>query len=121
MGATEQEGDEPWLPCVRFTGAPGYDLGVAIGTRFRNLIRSRLASDPALHSDMLPFAATHEGHQLLAALTAANRYSLARFSEFLLRKSQRIPMHQRTHHLDTICRSCEGSDAGASNLCKILE
>lgn len=76
MVATKQEcGDEPWLPCLRFTGAPGYDLGLAIGKRFRVLIRSRLASDPALHSDMLPFAATEEGHQLVAALTAANRYS----------------------------------------------
>jgi len=84
MVSTEQEGDQPWLPCLRFTGAPGYDLGVAIGKRFRNLIRSRLASDPALHSDMLPFVATEEGQQLVGSLTAANRCRLPPLAFILL-------------------------------------
>lgn len=71
-----KEGDEPWLPCLRFKGAPGYDFGLAIGSRFGEMIRSRLASDPALHSQMLPFSATEDGQKLVAALTAANRYAI---------------------------------------------
>ncbi|KAG0567381.1 hypothetical protein KC19_7G131100 [Ceratodon purpureus] len=72
MGHME-EGDEPWLPCLRFNGAPGYEFGLAIGKRFGRMIRSRFASDPALHSEMLPFAATEDGEKLVAALTAANK------------------------------------------------
>lgn len=67
------EGDEPWLPWLRFSGAPGYEFGLAIGKRFRRMIRSRFASDPALHSEMLLFAATEDGKKLVAALTAANK------------------------------------------------
>lgn len=76
MVAMEQEGEEElWLPCLRYKGAPGYSLGMAIGKRFQTIIRSRLASDPALQSDMLPFAATPEGQHLVAALVATNRHS----------------------------------------------
>ena len=65
--------EEPWLPCLRFTGAPGYHFGLAIGKRFGPMIRSRFASDPALHSELLPFAATKDGEALISALTATNK------------------------------------------------
>jgi hypothetical protein len=68
-----EEGDEPWLPCLRFHGASGYEFGLAIGRRFQRVIRSRFASDPALNSEMLPFAETEDGEKLVAALTAANQ------------------------------------------------
>uniref|UniRef100_A0A7I4EMF7 Peptidase C45 hydrolase domain-containing protein n=1 Tax=Physcomitrium patens TaxID=3218 RepID=A0A7I4EMF7_PHYPA len=65
--------DEPWLPCLHVKTRRGYELGHAIGKWFRGLIHSRFASDPALHSELLPFAATEDGEKLVAALTSANR------------------------------------------------
>lgn len=67
------EGGEPWLPCLKVKGRRGYQFGLAIGQRFARMIQSRFETDVALHSDMLPFAATEEGQKLLATLSETNR------------------------------------------------
>jgi len=46
-------------------------------------------------------------HFLLLCLVTIIR--LVKFSYFLVGKGKEVPMHQRTQHLDTICKSYEGS------------
>ena len=95
-----EEGDDPWLPCLHLSGAPGYEFGLAVGKRFGRMIRSRFASDPALHSEMLPFAATQDGQKHVAALTAANKcvfLILALFSPFICPWFAESLQHQLKH------------------------
>ncbi|KAG8053094.1 hypothetical protein GUJ93_ZPchr0001g30324 [Zizania palustris] len=50
----------------------GYALGVAVGRRFGEVIRSRMSRDLVLRQQLLPFASTAQAEPLLAALRAAN-------------------------------------------------
>ncbi|KAG2594809.1 hypothetical protein PVAP13_5KG022200 [Panicum virgatum] len=54
--------------------AGGYALGLAVGRRFADVIRSRMRQDLVLREQLLPFASTAaKAPPLLAALEAANR------------------------------------------------
>ncbi|KAI4963105.1 hypothetical protein ZWY2020_019699 [Hordeum vulgare] len=62
----------------------GYQLGLAVGQRFRETIRSRMRGDVFLHEQLLPFASTAAGKPLLAALQAANRERYSRYWDELV-------------------------------------
>ncbi|KAF7021846.1 hypothetical protein CFC21_034730 [Triticum aestivum] len=62
----------------------GYQLGLAVGQRFRDTIRSRMQVDLFLQEQLLPFASTAAGKPLLAALQAANRERYPRYWDELV-------------------------------------
>jgi hypothetical protein len=64
--------------------AHGYLLGLAVGQRFRETIRSRMRVDLFLHEQLLPFASTAAGKLLLAALQASNRERYPRYWDELV-------------------------------------
>uniref|UniRef100_A0ACD5VLG7 Uncharacterized protein n=1 Tax=Avena sativa TaxID=4498 RepID=A0ACD5VLG7_AVESA len=64
--------------------ADGYELGLAVGQRFGETIRSRMRGDLFLHEQLLPFASTAAGKPLLAALEAANRARYPRYWDELV-------------------------------------
>jgi hypothetical protein len=70
MGSEEFK---PWLPCLRLRSRRGYELGFAIGQHFATMIHSRFKQDPYLHSQMLPFAMSADGQQLVSSLSATNK------------------------------------------------
>jgi len=70
MGSEEFK---PWLPCLRLRSRRGYELGFAIGQHFATMIHSRFKQDPYLHSQMLPFAMSADGQQLISSLSATNK------------------------------------------------
>jgi hypothetical protein len=76
MGSEEFK---PWLPCLRLRSRRGYELGFAIGQHFATMIHSRFKQDPYLHSQMLPFAMSADGQQLISSLSATNK---TRFPEY---------------------------------------
>ncbi|CAK9202866.1 unnamed protein product [Sphagnum troendelagicum] len=76
MGSEEFK---PWLPCLRLRSRRGYELGFAIGQHFGTMIHSRFKQDPYLHSQMLPFAMSAGGQQLISSLSATNK---TRFPEY---------------------------------------
>ncbi|KAL5993686.1 hypothetical protein ACLOJK_040939 [Asimina triloba] len=51
----------------------GYEMGLAIGQRFSNVIRSRVATDLILQHQLLPFAQSPQSSNLIPALSHANR------------------------------------------------
>ncbi|KAJ1298278.1 hypothetical protein BS78_01G441200 [Paspalum vaginatum] len=53
--------------------AGGYALGLAVGRRFADVIRSRTRQDVVLRDQLMPFASTAQSQPLLAALQSANR------------------------------------------------
>ncbi|GJN06481.1 hypothetical protein PR202_ga24210 [Eleusine coracana subsp. coracana] len=53
--------------------AGGYALGVAVGRRFSDVIRSRMRQDLVLREQLLPFASTAKAAPLLAALQDSNK------------------------------------------------
>uniref|UniRef100_A0A0D9UYF0 Peptidase C45 hydrolase domain-containing protein n=1 Tax=Leersia perrieri TaxID=77586 RepID=A0A0D9UYF0_9ORYZ len=60
-------------------GGGGYELGVAVGRRFGEAIRSRMRGDAVLRQQLLPFASTAEGRELVDALRDANRARYPRY------------------------------------------
>ncbi|KAM0880778.1 hypothetical protein ACQ4PT_033342 [Festuca glaucescens] len=64
--------------------ADGYQLGLAVGQRFGETIRSRMRGDLFLHEQLLPFASTAAGKPLLAALQASNRERYPRYWDELI-------------------------------------
>jgi hypothetical protein len=62
------------LPKFRVQDCNAYDMGLAIGTLFASMIQSRVANDPLLVSDLLPFAASEQGERLVRTLSTTNRY-----------------------------------------------
>nr|CAB3475722.1 unnamed protein product [Digitaria exilis] len=62
----------------------GYALGLAVGRRFSDAIRSRMRQDLVLREQLLPFASTAKGQPLLAALQAANSERYPRYWDELL-------------------------------------
>uniref|UniRef100_A0A0E0BZ59 Peptidase C45 hydrolase domain-containing protein n=1 Tax=Oryza meridionalis TaxID=40149 RepID=A0A0E0BZ59_9ORYZ len=57
----------------------GYALGVAVGRRFGEAIRSRMSGDAVLRRRLLPFASTAPGRALVDALRDANRARYPRY------------------------------------------
>lgn len=68
-----------WLPSIKVNASDPYNMGLQIGRRFEHLIKSRISKDPFLHSQLLPFAATQEGQQLIEALSASNKSRYPRY------------------------------------------
>ncbi|KAG0535871.1 hypothetical protein BDA96_03G015400 [Sorghum bicolor] len=64
--------------------ADGYALGLAVGRRFAEVIRSRMRQDLVLREQLLPFASTAEAQPLLAALQSANRERYPRYWDELV-------------------------------------
>lgn len=64
--------------------ADGYQLGLAVGQRFGETIRSRMRGDLFLHERLLPFASTAAGKPVLATLQAANRERYPRYWDELV-------------------------------------
>ncbi|KAL6627176.1 hypothetical protein ACP70R_030902 [Stipagrostis hirtigluma subsp. patula] len=64
--------------------ADGYALGLAVGRRFGDAIRSRMRRDLVLREQLLPFASTAPARPLLAALQAANRERYPRYWDELV-------------------------------------
>jgi hypothetical protein len=64
--------------------ADGYALGLAVGRRFSDVIRSRVRQDLVLREQLLPFASSAEAAPLLAALQAANRERYPRYWDELV-------------------------------------
>jgi len=64
--------------------ADGYALGLAVGRRFADVIRSRMRQDLVLRDQLLPFASTAKAPPLLAALQAANRERYPRYWDELV-------------------------------------
>lgn len=60
-------------------GGGGYELGVAVGRRFGEAIRSRMSGDAVLRRRLLPFASTAPGRALVDALRDANRARYPRY------------------------------------------
>jgi len=59
-------------------------LGLAVGQRFSEVIRSRMRQDLVLREQLLPFASTAEAQPLLAALQSANRERYPRYWDELV-------------------------------------
>jgi len=64
--------------------ADGHALGLAVGRRFADVIRSRMRQDLVLRDQLLPFASTAKAPPLLAALQAANRERYPRYWDELV-------------------------------------
>ncbi|XP_040376902.1 uncharacterized protein LOC102699290 isoform X3 [Oryza brachyantha] len=64
--------------------ADGYALGLAVGRRFGEAIRSRMRGDAVLRQQLLPFAATAPGRPLVDALRDANRARYPRYWDELV-------------------------------------
>jgi hypothetical protein len=62
----------------------GYQLGLAVGQRFGETIRSRMRRNLILHEQLLPFASTAAGKPLVAALQASNRARYPRYWDDLV-------------------------------------
>ncbi|KAF0917048.1 hypothetical protein E2562_016347 [Oryza meyeriana var. granulata] len=56
-----------------------YALGLAVGRRFGEAIRSRMSGDVVLQQQLLPFESTAQGRPLVAALRDANRARYPRY------------------------------------------
>lgn len=61
-----------------------YHMGLLIGQRFSNHIKSRLARDLILQDQLRPFAQTPQAHPLLKALTDNNKKKFPRYWDELL-------------------------------------
>uniref|UniRef100_A0A0E0JFQ1 Peptidase C45 hydrolase domain-containing protein n=1 Tax=Oryza punctata TaxID=4537 RepID=A0A0E0JFQ1_ORYPU len=57
----------------------GYALGLAVGRRFGEAIRSRMSGDAVLRRQLLPFASTARGRALVGSLRDANRARYPRY------------------------------------------
>ncbi|KAH7421538.1 hypothetical protein KP509_13G062900 [Ceratopteris richardii] len=68
-----------WLPSINVDASDPYHMGWQIGQRFKGLIKSRMSKDPFLYSQLLPYAATHDGQQLVDALSASNKNLYPRY------------------------------------------
>ncbi|XP_062189624.1 uncharacterized protein LOC133892711 [Phragmites australis] len=64
--------------------ADGYALGLAVGRRFSDVVRSRMRQDLVLQEQLLPFASTAQAQPLLAALQAANKERYPRYWDELV-------------------------------------
>ncbi|TVU22931.1 hypothetical protein EJB05_32652, partial [Eragrostis curvula] len=64
--------------------ADGYALGLAVGRRFGDVIRSRMRQDLVFREQLLPFASTAKARPLLAALEAANKERYPRYWDELV-------------------------------------
>lgn len=62
----------------------GYQMGLLIGQRFSQQIRSRVASDLILQNELLPFARTPHSDPLLQALRHNNRTKFPSYWDELL-------------------------------------
>ncbi|KAM0939414.1 putative peptidase C45 [Dioscorea sansibarensis] len=62
----------------------GYRMGFLIGQRFSDLIRSRAARDVILQEQLLPFAQTPPGRELLEALSINNKEAYPRYWDEML-------------------------------------
>ncbi|KAI5076774.1 hypothetical protein GOP47_0008839 [Adiantum capillus-veneris] len=71
--------NQEWLPSIRVDASDPYYMGLQIGRRFQHLIKSRISKDPFLHSQLLPFASTHEGQQLIEAFSDSNKRHYPRY------------------------------------------
>lgn len=65
-----------------------YNMGFLIGQRFSGEIRSRLDTDLILQKQLLPFAKTLQGQQLLEALSDSNRKKFPNYWDELLGTAQ---------------------------------
>ncbi|KAL6349444.1 hypothetical protein AAG906_034101 [Vitis piasezkii] len=61
-----------------------YQMGLLIGQRFANRIRSRLATDLILQQQLLPFAQTPESHSIIKTLSETNQRKFPRYWDELL-------------------------------------
>ncbi|CAN1254214.1 hypothetical protein LINPERPRIM_LOCUS8571 [Linum perenne] len=62
----------------------GYQMGLLIGKRFGNMIRSRLSTDLILQNQLLPFAQTPQGQHLITTLSENNKNKFPRYWDELL-------------------------------------
>ncbi|XP_021911556.1 uncharacterized protein LOC110825417 isoform X2 [Carica papaya] len=62
----------------------GYELGFLIGQRFSHLIRNRLATDPSLQNQLLPFSHSPHAQSLIQALSENNRKKFPRYWDELI-------------------------------------
>eukprot|EP00850_Spirogloea_muscicola_P018265 SM000165S02226 [mRNA] locus=s165:270161:272721:- [translate_table: standard] len=70
--------DERRIPSLAVAGS-AYQMGLAIGRAFAELIAGRLAGDRNLRTALLPFAASPRGAQLVEALSETNRSLFPRY------------------------------------------
>eukprot|EP00850_Spirogloea_muscicola_P005505 SM000025S08400 [mRNA] locus=s25:512978:515587:- [translate_table: standard] len=66
------------LPSLAVAGSP-YQMGLAIGRAFAELIAGRLAGDRNLRTALLPFAASPRGAELVEALSETNKSLFPRY------------------------------------------
>uniref|UniRef100_A0A0D3EL68 Peptidase C45 hydrolase domain-containing protein n=1 Tax=Oryza barthii TaxID=65489 RepID=A0A0D3EL68_9ORYZ len=78
-GAVDDGGGELDVFDAGRCGGGGYELGVAVGRRFGEAIRSRMSGDAVLRRRLLPFASTAPGRALVDALRDANRARYPRY------------------------------------------
>lgn len=71
--------EQNWLPVIRVDASDPYRMGFEIGKKFAPLIKSRISKDPLLLSQLMPFAATEEGQQLIQSLSASNKTRYSRY------------------------------------------
>ncbi|KAJ7544539.1 hypothetical protein O6H91_09G082000 [Diphasiastrum complanatum] len=78
------------LPTIYVKESDPYDFGLLLGRHFAPMIQSRATKDPILHTELLPFSKSEEGHKLIQMLSKTN--------------SQRFP-----HHWDEMRGIADGS------------
>lgn len=71
--------EENSLPVITVDASDPYEMGLQIGRKFAPLIRSRISKDPVLLSQLMPFAASAEGQQLIQALSTSNKDRYPRY------------------------------------------
>ncbi|CAI5534785.1 unnamed protein product [Closterium sp. Naga37s-1] len=83
------------LERLEVSGSP-FERGCAIGARFGDKIRDRVAKAPFLHDDMIPFARTGDGAALLNAFSESNRALYPEYWEELqgMAAGSSVPFHQ---------------------------
>lgn len=57
----------------------GYQMGFLIGCRFASMIKSRVADDLILQSQLLPFAQSHRSEMLIRSLSENNNKAYPRY------------------------------------------
>ncbi|CAI5511815.1 unnamed protein product [Closterium sp. Naga37s-1] len=83
------------LEWLEVSGSP-FERGCAIGVRFGDKIRDRVAKAPFLHDDMIPFARTGEGAWLLEMFSESNKALYPEYWEELrgMATGSRVPFDE---------------------------
>eukprot|EP00897_Mesotaenium_endlicherianum_P010318 jgi/Mesen1/9314/ME000060S08752 len=70
------------IPEIHVFGS-SYNMGLSIGTTFKDMIKGRLAKDRLLHDSLLPYYASSEGRLLVDQLITNNREKYSSYYEEL--------------------------------------